>query len=80
MELDLITTALIAAAPAISTILTVVGGIIFTHRNAKRIKDDNRQTVSRSTQRMERIERKINVLTAKLSSIEQYLSDGDGRR
>lgn len=75
MELNTITTVLIALCPTISAVLTTIIGFLSAIKTIKALKDDNNETVKKSTQKIDRMEKKLNTLVLKLASIEQYLAE-----
>ena len=75
MELNTITTVLIALCPTISAILTAIIGFLSLVKTIRTLKDDNAESVKNSTQRIDRMEKKLNTLVLKISSIEQYLAE-----
>lgn len=72
MTLDTVTTLLIAIAPALSAVLTVIGGLIAITRKAK-------ERISRaeesSQKRIESVQRDISTIKSKLTSIENILAE-----
>ena len=80
MELNTITTVLIALCPAISAVITAIIGFISLIRTIHTLRDNNSETVAKSTQKMDRIERKLNTLVNKIASIEQYLVEQKEKR
>lgn len=72
MTLDTITTLLVAIAPALSAILTVVGGLIAITRKSKerisRAEEDANRKVAQT-------QRDIAIIKSKLTSIEHILSE-----
>ena len=73
MELDTITTILIALCPAISAAITTVIGFLTVVKTIKEIRSSNNETVKKSIEKIERIEKKLNVATLKLASLEKNL-------
>lgn len=75
MDLSTLEVIIIAACPAISAGLTTVLGFLSLVKTIKQLRSDNDQSVGKSNQRIERLEKKINTMSNKVSSIEQYLVD-----
>lgn len=73
MEINTITTVLIATCPAISSVITTIIGFLSLIKTIKSLRKDNDETVVKSNQRIERIEKKLNTLNTKIASVEQYL-------
>jgi hypothetical protein len=80
METDTITTVLIALCPAVSAVITALIGFLSLIRTIKQLKNDNADIVKKSNERIERMEKKLNTVTVKLASIEQYLVEKKEKR
>ena len=72
MDLDTVTTLLIAIAPAVSAVLTIVGGFVAITKQSKKkvsaVEEEARQKVSQT-------QKDISVIKSKLASIENILAD-----
>ena len=75
MEINTITTILIAIAPAISAVITVVLGFIALIKSLRTIHKNNVDTVIQSQIKLQNVEKKINTVNSKLASIEKFLED-----
>lgn len=71
-DLDTFTTLLIAIAPAVSSILTVIGGFIAISKKAS---NKISKTEEEANRKVSQTQRDISVIKSKLSSIETYLQD-----
>lgn len=75
MNIEAWTTVLMSIAPAVSAIITVLCGSVALVKSIKSIHNDNKETVLKSQERIEKMEKKINTIYSKLSSIEQAMVD-----
>ena len=80
MQLETWTTVLIALVPAISAAGTVICGLIALLRSIKTMKKDNQNSVGKSQERIERLEKKLNIANQKLTSIEKLLDENNKRK
>lgn len=80
MEIDTITTVLIALCPAISAVITALIGFLSLIKTIKSLRKENDETVLKSNQRIERMEKKLNSLSTKIASVEQYLIEQKEKR
>lgn len=80
MNIDAITTVLIAVVPTISAVVTTGLGFTGLVKTIKSLHKNNDDTVSKSTAKIERMEKKLNTINTKLASIEQYLVEQKEKR
>ena len=80
MNIDTITTVLMIIAPSVSSVLTVLFGFVALVKSIRSIKKDNIETVVKSNSHIQNLEKKVNVLTSKLTSIEKFLEENKTRR
>ena len=80
MELSTWATILMAVAPSISSILTVICGFVALVRTTKSIRNDNDATVIASQRRIKDLEKKLNIANNKLASIEKLLIEERNKR
>ena len=80
MEIDTITTVLIALCPTITAVITAIIGFLSLIRTIKSLRNSNNETVIRSNQNVERMDRKLSLLNTKIASIEQYLLEQKEKR
>lgn len=73
MEINTVTTVLIALCPAISATVTALIGFLSLIKTIKSLHKENDDTVLKSNQRIEKMERKLNTINQKIASVEQYL-------
>lgn len=80
MDLNTITTVLVAVCPTITAGISAAIGFLSLTKTIKNLRKDNDQTVVKSVQNIERMERKLNTLNTKIASIETYLTDEKEKR
>lgn len=80
MELSTWATILMAVAPSISAILTVICGFVALVRTIKSINGKNDETVGTSLRKVKDLERKLNIANNKLASIERLLIEEKDKR
>ena len=80
MELSTWATILMAVAPSISAILTVICGFVALVRTIKSIRNNNDATVGASQRKVKDLERKLNIANNKLASIERLLIEEKDKR
>lgn len=80
MSIDTVTTILIAMCPTISAVTSAAIGFIGLARTIKSVRKDNEQTVVKSTQNLDRMDKKLSTLNTKVASIEKYLVEEKEKR
>ena len=80
MNIDTITTVLIALCPCISNVITCIIGFLALVKTIKSLKNENNNTVKACDDKTARMERKLNLVSTKLASIEKYLLEQKERR
>lgn len=80
MEIEAWTTLLMAIAPSVCAIVTVVCGFLALIKSIKSIHKDNADTVIQSQEKLKSLEKKVNIINSKLTSIEKALLDEENRR
>ena len=80
MNIETYATVLLAIAPAVAAIITVIGGFLSLIKSIKAIKNDNNETVKKSVAKLEQVEKKLNTINSKLATVEQYLLEEQEKR
>lgn len=73
MELNTLTTILVATVPALSTVITLIGVVIKIMKQTKVIKQDSIDIITQKTTRMEQSFKDLAILKTKIASIEKFL-------
>lgn len=73
MELGTLEMILIAAAPTISAVCTIIGGIIALIRSNKNTREENAKNIAKQTAKITKVYDDIAVIKAKTESIEKFL-------
>ena len=73
MNVETVTTVLIAAAPALAAIAAIVGGIVKMTAMLRRSNEENTASLEAKTNKMEKAFKDMAILKTKVESIEMYL-------
>lgn len=73
MNIDIITTALVAIAPAFSAIITIITSILVLNKKIKEYKDNADTKIIESNKRALKSYNDIAILKTKMESMEKYL-------
>ena len=79
MNIELWATVLMAIAPAVSAIITVICGFFALIKSVKSIHKSNTEIVIQNQEKIKALEKKLNIANSKLSSIEKFLEEKEGR-
>lgn len=80
MELTTLSTILVAVAPAISAVLTIVVSALKVCSTIKKIKKESDNKLLESNARLEKAYDNIAIMQAKLASIEKYLVQKEDKK
>ena len=78
MNLETVTTILIAIAPALASIAAIVGGRVKMTAMLKRSNEENTASLEAKTDKMEKAFNDMAVLKTKVESVEKYLLENKG--
>ena len=73
MNIETVTTILIAIAPALASIAAIVGGIVKMAAMLKKSNEENTASLEAKTDKMEKAFKDMAILKTKVESIEMYL-------
>lgn len=73
MNLETVTTILIAIAPALASIAAIVGGIVKMTSMLKRSNEETTANIESKTDKMEKAFKDMATLKTKVESVERYL-------
>jgi len=79
-EIDTISLILIASAPTISAICTILAGIFAVIKSTKTMKINTQRQLDEATQKLEKAYNNIAVIKAKAESIEKRLNEEKEQR
>lgn len=79
-EIDTISLVLIAMAPAISAICTILAGIFALIKSTKAMKNNTQTQIDKATQKLEKAYNDIAVIKAKIESVEKRLNEEKEQR
>ena len=80
MELTTLSTILVAVAPAISAVLTIVVSALKVCSTIKKIKKESDNKLLESNARLEKAYDNIAIMQSKLASIEKYLVQKEDKK
>ena len=80
MELTTLSTILVAVAPAISAVLTILVAALKVCSTIKKIKKESDNKLLESNARLEKAYDNIAIIQAKLTSIEKYLVQKEDKK
>ena len=78
MNIDIVTTILIAIAPALASIAAIVGGIVKMAAMLKKSNEENTASLEAKTDKMEKAFKDMAILKTKVESVEKYLLENKG--
>ena len=78
MNIETVTTILIAITPAFASIAAIVGGIVKITSIFKRISEENAARLEAKTDKMEKVFKDMAILKTKVESVEKYLLENKG--
>ena len=78
MNLETVTTILIAIAQALASIAAIVGGIVKMTSMVKRSNEENTASLEAKTDKMEKAFKDMAILKTKVESVEKYLLENKG--
>ena len=80
MELTTLSTILVAVAPAISAVLTILVAALKVRSTIKKIKKESDNKLLESNARLEKAYDNIAIMQTKLASIEKYLVEKEDKK
>ena len=78
MNIETVTTILIAIAPALASIAAIVGGIVKMAAMLKKSNEENTASLEPKTDKMEKAFKDMAILKTKVESVEKYLLENKG--
>lgn len=78
MNIETVTTILIAIAPALASIAAIVGGIVKMTAMLRRSNEENTASLEAKTDKMEKAFKDMAILKTKVESVEKYLLENKG--
>ena len=78
MNIETVTTILIAIAPALASIAAIVGGIVKMAAMLKKSNEENTASLEAKTDKMEKAFKEMAILKTKIESVEKYLLENKG--
>ena len=78
MNLETVTTILIAIAPALASIAAIVCGIVKMTAMLRRSNEENTASLEAKTDKMEKAFKDMAILKTKVESVEKYLLENKG--